>query len=220
MIDLLAMYPGAVNSPETFITAGVSETDTSITVQNAAGLLPTIPCLLVLGGSFSNAETVLVTAAQGNTLTVERARQGVAQEWPQGTTIACNFTEAHYRALMDNIKALGGGLNQLSRDFASAINDMQPTAEIIELPITQSDYFGAWDLLLCEGGINAPLEAWGFTNATLTTLPSRNVVDINTDTVTVYSIPIFGGLAWSIKEYQSGVFILTAKSAALILIRR
>ena len=104
--------------------------------------------------------------------------------------------------------------------IGAATADAMPTAAIIELPITHSDYFSAWELLQCEGGINAPLEAWGFTNAVLTTLPSRMAVNINTNTITVYTIPVYGGLTWSVNEYQSGVFILTAKSAALILIRR
>ena len=103
---LETMYPGAVNSPETFITSDISASDKTITVQNANDFPIELPYLLVIGGALSNAETVLVTDVVGNTLTIKRGYQGVAQEWPQGSTIACNFTEAHYSALVDNINLL------------------------------------------------------------------------------------------------------------------
>jgi len=215
LIDLLKMYPGAVNSVETFITVGVFESDTNITVQSIAGM-PSAPFLLVLGGGFSNAETIKVTSISGNTLTVERAYQGITQAWAQGTTAAVNFTEAHYRALVNNIKTLRGGLDEVGENLRGIL----PTGEILSFPITQNDYFGAWDLLLCEGGISAPLEVWGFTNATLTTIPSRIVIDINTNTATLYAPPLLAGLAWDVHEYQSGVYILSAGNVALILIRR
>lgn len=110
MIELSPMFTGAVNSPETFITAEVSETDTIITIQSATGFPNTDePYLVVLGGGFSNAETVRVTGASGNTLTIERGYQGIAQSWPQGTTAAVNFTEAHYQALVGNINSLNEG---------------------------------------------------------------------------------------------------------------
>jgi len=101
------MFPGAVNGAETFLTVAISESDTSITVHDAEGLLSIgEPFLLGLGGSAPNVETVKVTAVSGNILTVERGYQGEAQEWPRDTVAAVNFTEAHYRALVENIKAL------------------------------------------------------------------------------------------------------------------
>jgi len=102
------MYPGAVNSPETFITNMIDASQTVITVQSLTGW-PPAPFLVVLGGGFSNAETILVLEKTSNTLTVQRGYQGIAQAWPQGTTAAVNFTEAHYRALVDNINALNAG---------------------------------------------------------------------------------------------------------------
>jgi len=201
------MYPGAVNSPETFLTAEVSETDTIIGVDNAGELadIP-LPFLLVLGGSVIHAETVRVTAISGNNLTVERGYQGAAQAWEENTVAGVNFTEAHYRALVNNIEAL---------------YSVQPTAKIKTIPITPSDYYtGVWELFLCEGGISSPLEAWGFTNATLTTLQHRIAIDINTNTATLYAPPQFAGLTWNVYEYQSGVYILSAGNIALILIRR
>ena len=106
MSDLAPMYPGMADSPETFITNKLSETDTIITVQSVSDLLPDIPCLLTLDGGLSHTETVLVTGVSGNSLTAERGYQGVAREWPEGTAAACRFTEAQYRILIENIKIL------------------------------------------------------------------------------------------------------------------
>ena len=204
MIVLDAMLPGAVNSPETFITNAMDPTNTVITVQSLAGW-PSAPFIMVLGGGVSNAETVLVTARASNVLTVERGHQGVAQAWPEGTTAAINFTEGMYRALVDNITTLSKTL---------------PTEAIHQFPITPNDYYGAWELASCEGGIFAPLDEWGFTNATLTTVPSRIAIDINTNTAAVYTIPAYSGRNWNVRELQSGVYILTADDLALILKRR
>ena len=127
MNALVYMFPGAVNSPETFIISELSETDTNITVQNAAGFANVeLPFLLVLGGSFSNAETVKVITINANTLTVERGYQSAAQKWPQGTTAAINFTEAHYRALVENISTLHDNENTLSGALAAKMPAAPP----------------------------------------------------------------------------------------------
>ena len=121
MTDLLPMFPGVPNSPETFLTANVSVSDTNITVQSVAGFPSTQGAfLVVLGGEFSNAETVKVVSTSGNTLTVERGFQGVAQAWPTGTTAAVNFTEAHYSALVKNIKAVYESLKNIKPLQATA----------------------------------------------------------------------------------------------------
>ncbi|MCL2215760.1 MAG: hypothetical protein FWB91_01940, partial [Defluviitaleaceae bacterium] len=132
MIELLPMFPGAVNSPETFITADVSETDTIITVQSTTGFPETNePYVLVLGGGFPNAETIRVIAVSGNTLTVERGYQGTAQAWPQGTTIACNFTEAHYRALVENTKSLSSALNHANSELDNMANELTAIQSVV-----------------------------------------------------------------------------------------
>jgi len=123
------MLPGIVNSPETLTTTNMSDMDTVITVQNAAvySIAPP-PFLLVLGGATAIAETVRVTAINGNMLTVERGHQGTAQAWEQGTTVAANFTEAHYRALVENIQVLNDG--KLDSDkFNKHVNAVQPISK-------------------------------------------------------------------------------------------
>ena len=123
MITLQDMFPGMVNSPETFITAGLDIVSTEIAVEDLTGW-PEPPFVAVLGGGLVNAETVKVTGKAGNILTVERAHQGIAQIWPQGTAIAVHLTEGMYRALVDNIKALNFG--KVDTDELQAHADTTP----------------------------------------------------------------------------------------------
>jgi len=99
------MYKGLVNSPETTITNNIGTTDTIIYVLDPARVPADLPNLMVLGTG-TNAETVKVTAIDGNALTVERGFQGVAKDWLAGTIIARNFTEYDYSALVDNVDEL------------------------------------------------------------------------------------------------------------------
>lgn len=98
------MYPGMVNSPETTITNGISESDTIIYVLDPTRV-PEPPNLMTLGTG-TNAETVKVTEINGSAITVERGFQGIAKSWPAGTVIARNFTEYDYNALKENIEDL------------------------------------------------------------------------------------------------------------------
>lgn len=102
------MYPGIVNSPETTITNGISESDTIIYVLDPARV-PEPPNLMTLGTG-TNAETIKVTEINGNAITVERGFQGIAKSWPTGTVIARNFTEYDYDALKSNIEDLEANL--------------------------------------------------------------------------------------------------------------
>jgi len=105
--NLKTMYPGAVNSPETFLTAAITPQDTVITVATSAVFADVpLPFLMVIGGNVQNAETVLVESVEGNNLSVERGYQGVPQSWGVATSVSINFTEAHYSALVDNITTL------------------------------------------------------------------------------------------------------------------
>jgi hypothetical protein len=98
------MYKGLVNSPETTITNGISESDTIIYVLDPTRV-PEPPNLMTLGTG-TNAETVKVTEINDSAITVERGFQGIAKSWPAGTVIARNFTEYDYNALKENIEDL------------------------------------------------------------------------------------------------------------------
>lgn len=103
-MDLIEMYPAAVNSKVT-VTLGVLNADSTIIEVLDGSVLPDAPNLLVLG-SDQTAETVKLTAKEGNTLTVERGIQGNAIAWPAGTQIARNFTAKDWDDLIANVATI------------------------------------------------------------------------------------------------------------------
>ncbi|WMJ83413.1 hypothetical protein ACS3UN_10090 [Oscillospiraceae bacterium LTW-04] len=102
------MYPAFVNSPETVTLGAISPTDTTVTVQDITKI-PVPPNLLVIGGDRPDAETVLLTAVSGSTLTIQRAVNGTARTWADRTTIARNFTAYDHDAFKANIEKLNTG---------------------------------------------------------------------------------------------------------------
>lgn len=110
MANLQTMYPPQVNSPATSLTGPITSAAANITVQDGT-ILPDAPNLLVLG-SDSQAETVLMTAKAGNTITVTRGVQGSARSWPAGTPVARQWTAADHAALIANIEALNANKSE------------------------------------------------------------------------------------------------------------
>lgn len=117
------MYKGLVNSPETTITNNIGTNDTIIYVLDPTRVPSDLPNLMVLGTG-TNAETIKVTAIEGNALTVERGFQGIAKDWLAGTIIARNFTEYDYAALVDNINEL-----ELTKETPDGAQAKADTAE-------------------------------------------------------------------------------------------
>ena len=105
MINLEEMYPAKINSIPTTITGAISAADTVIFVLDDSRI-PDPPNLLVLGDNSMQAETVNLTAKDGNRLTVIRGFQNAARAWSEGTTIARNFTAYDHDAFADNIRTL------------------------------------------------------------------------------------------------------------------
>lgn len=115
-----AMYKGQVNSPKTILTAAITATSTSITVENAA-VLPAAPNLAVLGMS-EIAETILYTVKNNNVLSgITRGFQGTARAWGAETVIARNFTAYDNDAFAANIAEVSG--------VATAATDAADTAQ-------------------------------------------------------------------------------------------
>lgn len=85
------LYQAITDSPSTALSAGIDATMTTLTVVNL-GAVPEPPCLLTLGVDQETTETVLVTAIDGESLTVQRGIDGAAQAWPIGTKCARVFT--------------------------------------------------------------------------------------------------------------------------------
>ena len=85
----MALYTAQTNSPSTTLTSAASASATSLSLANGSvfsGL--TLPNLLTLGYTQANSETVLVTAINGNTATVERGVDGTATDWAVDTPVA------------------------------------------------------------------------------------------------------------------------------------
>ena len=109
MSELVTMYPAQANSPETSLSGALTAAGTTVNVVDGS-VLPAAPNLLTIGADGSTAETVLMTAKNGNVLTVTRAQNGTtARAWSAGDVIARYFTAADQTAMQENIKKLNEG---------------------------------------------------------------------------------------------------------------
>ncbi len=109
MSELVTMYPAQANSPETSLSGALTAAGTTVNVVDGS-VLPEAPNLLTIGADGSTAETVLMTAKNGNVLTVTRAQNGTtARAWSAGDVIARYFTAADQTAIQENIKKLNVG---------------------------------------------------------------------------------------------------------------
>ena len=106
MSELVTMYPAQANSPETSLSGALTAAGTTVNVVDGS-VLPEAPNLLTIGADGSTAETVLMTAKNGNVLAVTRAQNGTtARAWSAGDVIARYFTAADQTAMQENIKKL------------------------------------------------------------------------------------------------------------------
>lgn len=133
-MELITTYPAAVNSKAT-VTMGVLDQATTIVEVLDATVLPEAPNLLVLGTD-QTAETVLMTARENNTLTIQRAVQGIAKSWPAGTQIARNFTGKDWDDMRSNVEAIVTKILGLTASDVGAFVDYNSYG---------SDYFGTND---------------------------------------------------------------------------
>ena len=75
MAELAKMYPPQANTPETSLSGALTAAGTTVNVVDGT-MLPDAPNLLTIGADGSTAETVLMTAKNGNVLTVVRGQDG------------------------------------------------------------------------------------------------------------------------------------------------
>jgi hypothetical protein len=109
MAELKTMYPAQANTPETTLAGSLTTSGTSVTVLDGS-VLPDAPNLLTIGADSATAETVLMTAKSGNTLTIQRGEDGTTpRAWSKGDIIGRYFTAADQTAIQDNIKTLNSG---------------------------------------------------------------------------------------------------------------
>ena len=144
-MELITTYPAAVNSKAT-VTMGVLDQATTIVEVLDATVLPEAPNLLVLGTD-QTAETVLMTARENNTLTIQRAVQGIAKSWPAGTQIARNFTGKDWDDMRSNVEAIVTKILGLTASDVGARPDTwMPTAsDVGALPIINAQG-PSWDM--------------------------------------------------------------------------
>ena len=108
MTDLSKMYPGAINSPETFLTQPLSIDGTVLYVADGS-VFGQLPNLAVLG-SDQTAETILVKSKRSDGgFDVDRGFEGSKKRWDKATTAARNFTNYDYKQIVDNINKLDKG---------------------------------------------------------------------------------------------------------------
>lgn len=106
MAQLKTMYPAQANTPETTLAGSLTTSGTSVTVLDGS-VLPDAPNYLTIGADSSTAETVLMTAKDGNNLTITRGQNGTAaRAWGKGDIIGRYFTAADHDALRENIETL------------------------------------------------------------------------------------------------------------------
>ena len=110
---LTTMYAAQTNSPTTTLASAAGAADTSLIVTSAAVLPSTTPFELSLGIGEAAAETVLVTAVNGNTLTVTRGWDGTPQAWAVNTVCARTFSARDLNDMQSNISALSAELGAL-----------------------------------------------------------------------------------------------------------
>ena len=109
MAELAKMYPPQANTPETSLSGALTAAGTTVNVVDGT-MLPDAPNLLTIGADGPTAETVLMTAKNGNVLTVVRGQDGTtARAWSAGDVIGRYFTAADQKAMQDNITALNNG---------------------------------------------------------------------------------------------------------------
>lgn len=137
-----AMYPPMPNSPQTELSAAITDTATTISVTNAA-VLPAGPNMATIG-SDETAETILYSAVSGNSLTgVTRGFSGTtAKTWSAGAKVARYLTsydvEAFRLNLMDIIAQKGvvngiGTLDSIGRQPVSQLPVNAMTATTADL---------------------------------------------------------------------------------------
>lgn len=116
-ITLEQMYAAQANSPNTELAGDLDTTSREITVVDAS-VLPAVPFLLTIGYDTATSETVLVTAAEGNTLTVTRGIDGPAQIWVAGVKCARIFTAKDLNDIQTNIGTIKTALEEVQEDLS------------------------------------------------------------------------------------------------------
>src|SRR5699024_4990752 len=95
------MFVNASNNAVAKLSSNINSSQTSLTVDDAS-IFPDTPFLITV-----NEEIMRVTSVSGNSLTVQRGREGtIASSHNAGSNVENNLTAGTYQALVDEIQAL------------------------------------------------------------------------------------------------------------------
>src|SRR5690625_626453 len=95
------MFVNASNNAVAKLSSNINSSQTTLTVDDAS-IFPDAPFLITV-----NEEIMRVTSVSGNSLTVQRGREGTsASSHNAGNNVENNFTAGTYQALVDEIEAL------------------------------------------------------------------------------------------------------------------
>src|SRR5690625_1835933 len=95
------MFVNASNNAVAKLSSNINSSQTTLTVDDAS-IFPDAPFLITV-----NEEIMRVTSVSGNSLTVQRGREGTsASSHNAGSNVENNFTAGTYQALVDEIEAL------------------------------------------------------------------------------------------------------------------
>ena len=118
------MYPAKAGSPQTMLTAEITNDATSITVEDPT-VLPAAPNICVIGEE-ANAEIIAYTSISGNTVSgLSRGLGGTTpQAWVAGTAVARNFTSFDHDTFKANIEALEASKAEASNVYSKSEADV------------------------------------------------------------------------------------------------
>lgn len=173
------MYPAAVNSRQTELSAAITSAQTTITVLDIS-VIPAAPNLLSIGTD-ETAETILYTGVSGNNLTgVTRGFQGTAKAWTAGTKLARYYTAYDHDTVRENLADLDTRVNaaetpagaQAKADAAKTSANTYTDTKIAAIPPVK-------DASTAQKGVVQLIDSTTSTSTTLA--PTANAVKLAMD---------------------------------------
>ena len=157
------LYPPMARSPITYLSEGISDSTTTIQVDDITKL-PPAPNIATIGEK-DNSETIQYEETSGSSLVnITRGFEGEAREWNKGTPIANVPCAQHINALQE---AVDGIESRVEEAIGTAMDDVQNAID----EITQ-------DTSIMRNNTNQIMAAMlkAQNNASHTTFQVRNVV--------------------------------------------
>ena len=159
-----------INNYETKLTAQAAAAATSITVANAAGLslaAGEVYRMTIQNADASLFELVDVTAISGNTLTIERVKEGTtAQAWAAGSVVLCGVTaeqlsnEARKTVTSSTLSSRNGRKQQFVATANATLNFAALTVnDYIDLIVNPATFALTWTDINWQNGTALQLTA-------------------------------------------------------------